>query len=402
LHAGPDISAPAAAALINTTPTQARRLLETLVGAHLIEETERGRYRFHDLLRVYATECAEVEETDHDRDAAVRRVLTWYLHTGDAADHLLNPHRHRVPLDDPVVDCSPEQFTTYDQALNWCEAERANLVAATHQAAETGEHGIACKLPLALWGFFNLRKHWADLITTHRIGLTAAQHLHDRRAEAWAWGGLGHPYFDLRQPEEALIHYQHALPICREIDDQWCEAIALLGLGRAYSVLERYEEALSHSERALHICQEIDDAWSQALALLNIGIIHRKRQHFEDALEWFRRTLTVVCPVHDKSGEAMTVHNLADTYRDLQRFEDALEHFQKARITYGEIGDRWGEAQALRSIGDTLQNLNHGVAAVKYWHQALPIFEDLGDSVTAAKVRASLETLDTDNPDQPS
>ncbi len=94
----------------------------------------------------------------------------------------------------------------------------------------------------------------------------------------------------------------------------------------------------------------------------------------------------------------MTVHNLADTYRDLQRYEDALEHFQKARTTYREIGDRWGEAQALRSIGDTHQNLNHSEEAAEYWYQALTIFEDLGDSVTAAKVRASLETLDTKQP----
>ncbi|MCA1602321.1 MAG: tetratricopeptide repeat protein [Acidobacteria bacterium] len=401
LHAGPDISAPAVAALTNTTLSQARRLLETLVGTHLIAETGRDRYRFHDLLRVYAADCAKADETNQDRDAAVRRVLTWYLHTGDAADHLLNPHRHRIHLDRPEA-CSPLEFTTYGEALDWCEAERANLVAATRQAAETGQHGFACKLPLALWGFFNLRKHWADLITTHRISLTAAQHLHDRRAEAWARGGLGHPYFDLRQPEEALLHFQHALPICQEIDDKWCEAIALLGLGRACSFHRRYEEALNHSERALQICQEIDDAWGQAFALLNIGTIHRKRQKFEDAIDYFRRTLDVVCPVHDKSGEAMVAHNLADTYRDLRQFEDALEYFQRAYTTYREISDRWGEAQTLRSIGDTLQNLNRSEAAAEFWHQALPIFEDLGDSVTAAKVRASLETLDTNNPNQPS
>jgi len=400
LHTGPDISAPAVAALTNTAPIQARRLLEILVGTHLIEETGRSRYRFHDLLRVYAVKCAKAEETDQDRAAAVRRVLTWYLHTGDAAAHVLDPHRRRIPLDRPEAACSPLELPTRDNALDWCEAERANLVAATRQAAETGEHVIAWRLPVALWDFFDLRKHWADWITTHRIGLTAAQHLQDRQGEAWLWGGLGFVYFYLRRHEDALIHYQHGLPICQEIGDQWCEAIALLGLGRAYLSLERYEEALNHSERALHIGEEIDDAWSQTLALLNIGIIHRKRQHFEDALDYFQRTLAVVRPVHYKSGEAMILHNLGDTYRDLQRFEDALEHFQRACTTYREISDRGGEAQTLRRTGDTLQNLNRSDAAAKYWHRALSIFRDLGDSVTAAKVRASLETLDINNPDQ--
>jgi len=399
LHAGPDISAPAAAALTNTTPAQARRLLEILVGTHLIEETGADRYRFHNLLGVYAAECAK-EENDHNRDAAVRRVLTWYLHTGDAADRILNPHRRRIPLEGTEVACSPLEFTDYGQALDWCEAERANLVAATRQAAEADERVIACKLPLALWGFFNLRKHWDDLITTSNIGLTAAQHLHDRKVEAWTFGAVGMAYFYLRQHEAAFAHYQRALAICGEIGDQWGEAISLTGLGAACFYLGRYEEAFDYSQRALPICQGIDDPWSETFALINLGAVHRKLQHFEDALDYFQRALAVVRLAHDRSGEATVLHNLGATYRDLERFEDALEYFQQARITYREISDRWGEARTLLNIGDILQKFNQTEAAATYWRQALPIFEDFNDTVKAAKVRASLEILDANNPDR--
>lgn len=400
LHAGPDISAPAAAALTSTTLAQARRLLETLVGTHLIEETGRDRYRLHDLLRVYAAECATAEDTGRDRADAVRQALTWYLHTGDAAARVLNPHRRRVPLEHPEKACSPLEFPTYRQALNWCEAERANLVAATRQAAESGEHVIAWRLPVALWDFFNLRKHWADWITTHHIGLSSAQHLQDRQGEAWVWGGLGMAYFFLRQHQEALDHFQHALPLCQETDDPWGEAMSLLGLGTAHFYLGKYEDAADYSQRALSICQEVDDPWGHTLALLNIGAVHRKLQHFEEALDYFQRALAVAGPVHDQAGEAMTLHNLGATYRDLHQFEEALEHFMRAYTTFRKISDRWGEAQTLRQIGDVLQHLNRMEAAVKYWNQALPIFEDLGDSATAVRVRTSLEIADTDNLDQ--
>lgn len=391
LHAGPDISAPAAAVLTNTTSTQGRRLLEILVGMHLIEEIARDRYRFHDLLRVYAGECANAKETDEDRHAALQRVLTWYLHTGNAADRVLNPHRRRIPLDPPEgVSSQPLEFTSYRQALDWCEAERANLVAATRQAAEIDEHVIAWKLPLATWGFFNLRKHWEDWIITHRIGLAAAQHLHDRKGEAWTLGAFGFVYFDLRRHEEALDHYQNALPICQEIGDSWCEAIALTGIGWAYFHLGNHEEALSHSKRALHIGQEIDDPWSQTLALLSIGTVHRKLQRFDEALSCFHQALTVLRPVHDRWGEAMTQQNLGATYRDLQQFEDALKYLHQACTIYREIGDRLGEAHTLRRIGDTLQNLNQMDAAAENWRQGLTLLEDLGDSATAERVRASL------------
>lgn len=390
LHVGPDLSVPAASALLDITHGRARRWLDTLVGTNLLEETHRSRYRFHDLLRVYAAERAQAEETDQDRDAAVRRVLTWYLHTADAAGRMLNPLRRRIPLAPPEAACVPLAFTTHDQALDWCEAERANLVAVTRRAAETGEHVIAWRLPVALWDFFNLRKHWADWITTHHIGLTAAQHLRDRRGEGWIWGGLGMAYLYLRQYQEALDHYQKALPIGREIDDPWCEAIGLLGLGAAYLHLGQYEEALDYSEQGLRICQEIDDPWSHTLALIQIGGVHRKLQRFEDAIDYFQRALTVAGPVQDYAGEAQTLYSLGLTYRDLQRFEDALTYFRQAHTTHRKIRDRWGEAQALRHIGDTLQDLNQVEVAIDYWRQALPIFEDLGDSAAAEKVRAKL------------
>ncbi|MGH3829687.1 MAG: ATP-binding protein [Pseudonocardiaceae bacterium] len=400
LHAGPDISVPATAALTNTTLTQARQLLETLASTHLIEETGRDQYRFHDLLRVYAAECAR-EENDHDRAAAVRRVLTWYLHTGDAADRILNPHRRRIPLECPEAACVPLEFTDYDQALNWCEAQRANLVAAVRQAAEADEHAIACRLPYALWGFFYLRKHLADLIITHNIGLTAAQHLHDRKAEAWTLGAVGMAYFHLRQHDEAFDQFQCSLAISREIGDQWAEAISLAGLGTVCFYLGRYEEAFDYSQRALPICQEIDDPWGETFALINLGAAHRKLQHFEDALDYFQRVLAVTRLAHYQWGEATVLHNLGATYRDLARLEEALEYFQRARVTYREISDRWGEARTLLNIGDLLRKLNQVEAAATYWRQALPIFEDFNDTVKAAQVRASLEILDAANPDQP-
>jgi len=86
LHPGPDISTPAAAALIGVSLTCARQLLDALRHAHLIESVSHDRYRFHDLLRLYATERANVEETEQDRTTAIRRVLSWYLHAADAAD----------------------------------------------------------------------------------------------------------------------------------------------------------------------------------------------------------------------------------------------------------------------------------------------------------------------------
>ena len=69
VHPGPDITAPAAAALLGTGPDRARAALDALAMANLAAEHVPGRYGLHDLLRAYAAEQAAGHEP-----AAVRRT----------------------------------------------------------------------------------------------------------------------------------------------------------------------------------------------------------------------------------------------------------------------------------------------------------------------------------------
>ncbi|MGW1732965.1 BTAD domain-containing putative transcriptional regulator, partial [Streptomyces sp. NPDC001999] len=59
---GPDISLAAAAALLNLEVHAAEDLLESLVDTSLLESAAPGRYRYHDLVRLYARACAERDE----------------------------------------------------------------------------------------------------------------------------------------------------------------------------------------------------------------------------------------------------------------------------------------------------------------------------------------------------
>ena len=55
----------------------AEELLETLVDAHLLETAPTpGRYRFHNLVRLYPRERLQADETYLARDAARRRMVT--------------------------------------------------------------------------------------------------------------------------------------------------------------------------------------------------------------------------------------------------------------------------------------------------------------------------------------
>ena len=167
LWQGPSISSAAAAALFGVPEHGSQDALEVLVDTHLLESVAPDRYRFHDLLRVYAAGRAAADLPAAERDAAVVRLLTWYVRTADAAASAVAPHRYNMPLDVTDADALPPGFTGAEDALSWYDGERANIVAATRQASAAGRHEIAWRLPAPLYLIFNSRGNWADCIATH-------------------------------------------------------------------------------------------------------------------------------------------------------------------------------------------------------------------------------------------
>jgi len=205
---GPDFASGVAAALSDTTPEAAEELLETVIDAHLLEAASTpGRYRFHDLLRLYAREQLKADETSHHRDAARRRMLEWYLDTARGADRLLVARGASLSLEHPPA-AGHRPFTTYGQALVWFEVERVSLVAATRLAADCGLHAIAWHLADALYGFFYYRRTYlADWQDTHETGLAAARQAGNRAAEAWMLTNLGGVHWKRSRYEESIDCY---------------------------------------------------------------------------------------------------------------------------------------------------------------------------------------------------
>src|SRR6266567_2006249 len=265
LPAGPDISVGAAAALADVTDRQARQQLDKLVGAHLLQEIGPQRYRFHDLLRVYSSECAEADESETDRQDAVRRMLTWYLHAVDVASHAIAPHIFRIPFHLPGPVGRTPEFSDRLAALRWCDAEKPNLMSTPGQAADIGEHVLAWQLPVVFLEFLLVRRPFLEWIATHQIGLESARLSGDLPAQAWLQTSVSIAHRELMQYELALENLQRALVDWRTIGIRWAEAWALRDTGSIYRLLNRPDEAISVLLEALAIHTAEGDSWGQAV-----------------------------------------------------------------------------------------------------------------------------------------
>ncbi|WP_406641754.1 BTAD domain-containing putative transcriptional regulator [Amycolatopsis sp. WGS_07] len=150
---GPDISLAAAEALAALPAGRLRTVLRELEIASLVQQHVPGRYRMHDLIRLYASDTAAHTLTRDTRDAALRRILYFYTHTAQAADRLLNPRQHEVRLDPPTPDVPPHPLPDALAALAWCDTEHACLLAAQHTATTLERNTTGWQLAWALETF---------------------------------------------------------------------------------------------------------------------------------------------------------------------------------------------------------------------------------------------------------
>jgi tetratricopeptide (TPR) repeat protein len=388
---GPSISLQAAAALIGEPEAPVADALDVLVDAHLLESPVYEQYRFHDLLRVYAAERGRTQEDEKERHAAVARVLTWYLHTAEAAGQVIAPQRRQVALEPPPESVHPLEFASLDDALNWCETERLGLLAATRLAASSGLHQIGWKLPAAAMSFYYRRSHWTDWLATHDSGLESARTLGHKAAEAWMLNNLGMAY-GVQQMPEAVDCFEQALDIYHELPDpdEHGQAITAISLATAYFDLQRFNDALSAARRSLTIQMQTENRYLEGITLGVLGGSYRELRRFPESIEHLLQALKIFRELGDEDAEADSLNDLGDTYLRLEQVEEAIARFHESLTMRRAIGNTRGEAATLRRLGLALERAGRRDQARERLQEALRLFDELGDHSHASEVRTLL------------
>lgn len=204
-----------AAALALSGHGRLRGSLDALVDSCLLETAGRDRYRFHDLLRAYAIDRSGSEISQEDQLAAVRRACLFYLHSAYRCVQATAHDTTLLPTPDPAGDIPAVTFDTREQADQWYEEEKSNLVGAVQAAVGTGHLELALQLATVLERIYASHNHFGDWRVTSEIGLAAARKLARPSAEAGMYESLGRLCRMRMQLDEAADHYAHAVAVHR-------------------------------------------------------------------------------------------------------------------------------------------------------------------------------------------
>ncbi|MGN9907769.1 BTAD domain-containing putative transcriptional regulator [Phytohabitans sp. LJ34] len=229
LHPGPDTDAYATAALLDSTPDHASRLLDQLLDAHLLQEPTPGRYRFHDLVHAHATLTATRDQTESTNRAALNRLLDYYRHTAALAVDAAHPYEPEGRPEVPPASTPSPDLQDPAAALGWLDNELPNLLTAARYTAEHGQAEHVLHLSTILHRHLRSRGRYHDAEALHHQALMTARATGHRVGEMDALAGLGHIHRLRGRYTQAADHLEQALRLARATGHPVGELDALTG-----------------------------------------------------------------------------------------------------------------------------------------------------------------------------
>lgn len=340
------------------------RALSWLVRLSLVDyDSDRHRYRLHDLVRIFAQHRASPETELATR----RKHATYYCELASAADDLYQSGGDHIARGVALVE---RDWPNIQAGQTW-----ANSLWKTDEEAAR----LCVRYQLDSFYVLDLRQHVRERIHQLEIVTHACRRLADRRLEGNALGNLGNSYADLGDIRRAIEYHEQALVIAREVFDRRGEGAALGNLGDAYADLREFNRAIECYEKRLVITRELRDRRNEGVTLGNLGNAYANLGDARRAIDFYERSLDIARETGDRRGEATDSSNLGNLYASQGDIERALRHYEQALALARWVKDRRTEAASLNNLGSALRELGSADQAVHHFEQALSIMRAIDD-----------------------
>ncbi|MGP4093293.1 BTAD domain-containing putative transcriptional regulator [Nonomuraea sp. KM90] len=353
----PEVTAEPAAALLGAPVPEAEAALERLVDAHLLERGAPGRYRLHDLVRLFAVEL----RPDDAREPLIR-ALSYYAASTRLASHVSEPHRTKMSA---PVDAVPHAVADREEAVAWLFEEETVLFAAASQALRSPDDAVAAlgaNIALGLHWHLERAYHMTEALELDTQLLRVALRLEDHASVLLAHDNLANSLRMLRRIDEAVEHLHAELELARRLGDAFSEMRTLGNLATTYNTAERHAEALPWAELQLPLARSIGARVGVRYAMMAMGNALRGAGRAGEALKPLYEGLADADDVGDAGHKGQIQLAIGECHLDLDDPEQALPHLLDAHELLKLTGYRIALVRCLirlsrayRTLGDLAQ-----------------------------------------------
>jgi DNA-binding SARP family transcriptional activator/tetratricopeptide (TPR) repeat protein len=363
----PEITTWTSAALLNITPTAAEELLENLFDAQLLSYLSNSldgspRYRMHDLVHLFASERARLEEPAAELRAARRRCYAASLFLAVSARSAFEGG------DYATIHGGAQRWAVDDQQLlaaittdpmGWFEQDRPIILMLIGRAAGDHESELCWDMACTPSVLFQGSRQFGDWKIALDHALTTAEHANDQLGQAATLHALGCLATNHTDYENARDTFHRAQELFLRLGHRYGAALSLALIGHVQRFEGNDQPALDAYGKALPALQEFGDHSVEAAVVRGIGQIHLQRGAYEVADDYLARALQI-----------SHAHCAAES-QNQGLFWQSMLRLHQGRYTVAETGfrdtlratralrDRAGEAQSLRGLGLCLAKQGH-------------------------------------------
>lgn len=178
--------------------------------------------------------------------------------------------------------------------------------------------------------------------------------------------------------DSALVHYNRAVEISRELGNNVETANTLNNIGILYENQGKYKEALEIHFSVLKLREKMNDSAMIALSHSNIGNVYRAQSNFPEALKYHFLSLAYRERVNDER-KTDSYGSIGWIYQMQGKLDTALMYFTKGLEIEKKFEKKYGIASFYSKIGSVyLLKGNYDRALINY-NESLAIRSNIGD-----------------------
>ena len=387
---GADFAAPLVAVLCGIAADEAEDTADELAELALLEAAPGGRYRFHDLVRLFARDRLAEEEPPADRAAAAARLEDWLLDGAVAAGRWHDPDTGPPPADGTVPIASTAEATA------WMQVEADNWLPALRSAAAGGRPDRVVELGEAMHWISDSWADWDRWTEVFTLSSSTAATLGDRGEEARQLNYLSWARLYKRDYETALALADRALGLAEAAGDLaqqgWAHYYAVQALTR----LGPDPQALERARAGERLFAAAGDTVAQVLILIQVADGERALGRHTEAIEQLHRVLVLLddpaaVPPHIASGQRAHVLGRIGVYHEaLGDLDQAVDWLARA-VTLSEMPGI--QARMAERLASMLLAKGDREAAMAAYGRAADLFAALGATPDADRLRATASEL---------
>ncbi|WP_327250368.1 ATP-binding protein [Streptomyces sp. NBC_01244] len=381
---GRDFDSALAAVVGEISLSDAWDVLDELIDLGLLQDGAAGRYRFHDLVRLFARERLKAEDPQDEREAIGETMRSWLLRMAITAGRWFEPAYGRPERPDPDL----AELPTPEAADQWLRVNADGWLSALRTAAGEGRHSAVLDCSESLYEFADRwmhAPHWYEVFT---LGAEAAAVLDDPPRRAGQLNSLAWVHLVPRdEPETALRYATEALDLATRCTSSAQIASAHHHAGAALRRLGRLDEATAAETLAAEMFKAAGDIDGYCQCLGALGTCLRDAGRHAEALEQYQELWSLLND--DRSGATpgmaaflrpIVLSRVGECLGLLGRRAEAITELTEAISLMEQAQVPVQQARALETLASLLAEEGRPDESGRAYARAAEVFEAVGDA----------------------